>query len=134
IPPPTRSALHMTNGPAGVGPGGAGPQKPATAMPAPIALAATWDPGLARTYGKLEAEEARSQGSQLFDSLDHLQRLPALHPFDGFWGERMGLLAARVCCSSRINHRLDRPCHRVSVDPARPFLVNGFRGPAQRIA
>jgi hypothetical protein len=50
-------AFHMTNGPAGVGPGGAGPQKPATAMPAPIALAATWDPELARQYGRLEAEE-----------------------------------------------------------------------------
>jgi len=50
----------MTNGPAGVGPGGAGSQKPATAMPAPVALAATWDPELARVYGKLEAEETRS--------------------------------------------------------------------------
>ncbi len=63
-------ALHMTNGPAGVGPGGAGPQKPATAMPAPIALAATWDPGLAYLYGKTEGEETRSLGSQLFEAPD----------------------------------------------------------------
>jgi beta-glucosidase len=70
-------AFHMTNGPAGVGPGGAGPQKPATAMPAPIALAATWDPELARAYGKLEAEETRSLGSQLFESPDiNIARVP----------------------------------------------------------
>lgn len=70
-------ALHMTNGPAGVGPGGAGPQKPATAMPAPVALAATWDPELARAYGKLEAEETRSLGSQLFEAPDvNIARVP----------------------------------------------------------
>jgi beta-glucosidase len=67
----------MTNGPAGVGPGGLSPQPPATAMPAPIALAATWDPELARTYGKLEAEETRSLGSLLFESPDiNIARVP----------------------------------------------------------
>jgi beta-glucosidase len=70
-------ALHMTNGPAGVGPGGAGPQKPATAMPAPIAVAATWDPSVAHTYGRLEAEETRSLGSQLFEAPDiNIARVP----------------------------------------------------------
>jgi len=69
--------FHMTNGPAGVGPGGASPQPPATAMPAPIALAATWDPELARAYGKLEGEETRSLGSQLFESPDvNIARVP----------------------------------------------------------
>jgi len=69
--------LWMTNGPAGVGPGGASPQPPATAMPAPIALAAAWDPELARIYGKLEAEETRSLGSQLFESPDiNIARVP----------------------------------------------------------
>jgi len=67
----------MTNGPAGVGPGGASPQPPATAMPAPIALAATWDPELARTYGKIEAQETRSLGSLLFESPDiNIARVP----------------------------------------------------------
>jgi beta-glucosidase len=70
-------ALHMTNGPAGVGPGGASPQPPATAMPAPIALAATWDPDLAHEYGKLEGEETRSLGSALFESPDvNIARVP----------------------------------------------------------
>jgi beta-glucosidase len=69
--------LWMTNGPAGVGPGGASPQPPATAMPAPIALAATWDPELARMYGKIEAEETRSLGSLLFESPDiNIARVP----------------------------------------------------------
>jgi beta-glucosidase len=69
--------FHMTNGPAGVGPGGASPQPPATAMPAPILLAATWDPELARTYGKIEGEETRSLGSQLFESPDvNIARVP----------------------------------------------------------
>ena len=69
--------LWMTNGPAGVGSGGASPQPPATAMPAPIALAATWDPELARTYGKLEAQETRSLGSLLFESPDiNIARVP----------------------------------------------------------
>lgn len=69
--------LHMTNGPAGVGPGGASPQPPATAMPAPLALAASWDPELARTYGKIEAEESRSLGSLLFESPDiNIARVP----------------------------------------------------------
>jgi beta-glucosidase len=67
----------MTNGPAGVGPGGASPQPPATAMPAPILLAASWDPELARTYGKIEAEETRSLGSLLFESPDiNIARVP----------------------------------------------------------
>lgn len=70
-------ALHMTNGPAGIGPGGAGPQKQATAWPAPIALAASWDPELARTYGKLAAQESLALGSQLFESPDvNIARIP----------------------------------------------------------
>lgn len=69
--------FHMTNGPAGVGPGGASPQPPATALPAPIALAATWDPELAHSYGKLEGEESRSLGSELFESPDiNIARVP----------------------------------------------------------
>ena len=69
--------LHVTNGPAGVGPGGAGSQKPATALPAPIALAASWDPELARLYGQIAAEETRSLGSTLLESPDiNIARVP----------------------------------------------------------
>ena len=70
-------SLQVTNGPAGVGPGGAGPQKPATALPAPIALAASWDPKLARIYGRIAGEEARSLGSNLLESPDvNIARVP----------------------------------------------------------
>ena len=69
--------LRVTNGPAGVGPGGAGSQRPATAWPAPIALAASWDTELARACGRLAAEEARSLGSNLLESPDiNIARVP----------------------------------------------------------
>ncbi|HXF11852.1 MAG TPA: glycoside hydrolase family 3 C-terminal domain-containing protein [Terriglobales bacterium] len=72
IPP-----LNVTNGPAGVGPGGAGPQKPATALPAPIALAASWDPKLAYAYGRVAGEETRSLGSNLLEAPDvNIARVP----------------------------------------------------------
>jgi beta-glucosidase len=69
--------LRVSNGPAGVGPGGAGSQKPATAWPAPIAMAASWDPDLARAYGRLAGEEARSLGYNLLESPDiNIARVP----------------------------------------------------------
>jgi beta-glucosidase len=70
-------SLQVTNGPAGVGPGGAGQQKPATAFPAPIALAASWDPELAYTYGRVAGEETRSLGSSLLEAPDvNIMRVP----------------------------------------------------------
>jgi beta-glucosidase len=72
IPP-----LQMTNGPAGVGPGGAGPQKPATALPSPLALAATWDPSLSFEYGKIAGEETRETGNTLLEAPDvNIARIP----------------------------------------------------------
>jgi beta-glucosidase len=63
-------SMPITNGPAGVGPGGGGPQLRATALPAPIALAATWDPEAARQYGKLAGEETMALGSELLEAPD----------------------------------------------------------------
>lgn len=72
IPP-----LQMTNGPAGVGPGGAGPQQEATAMPSPLALAATWDLSLAYENGKIEGEETRETGNTLLEGPDvNIARIP----------------------------------------------------------
>jgi beta-glucosidase len=72
IPP-----LRVTNGPAGVGPGGSGPQLRATALPAPIALAATWDPEAAFAYGKLAGEETLALGSDLLEAPDiNIVRIP----------------------------------------------------------
>src|SRR2546423_12768096 len=49
--------LRITNGPAGVGTGSVPTQPRATALPAPVALAATFDTGLARAYGTVEGRE-----------------------------------------------------------------------------
>ncbi|HEX4065316.1 MAG TPA: glycoside hydrolase family 3 C-terminal domain-containing protein [Acidobacteriaceae bacterium] len=72
IPP-----FPMTNGPAGAGPGGASPQLRATALPAPIALAASWDPELARRYGVVAAQETRDLASDLLEAPDiNIIRVP----------------------------------------------------------
>lgn len=51
-------AFRMVDGPAGV----RIPGEPATAFPAPIALAAAWDPPLAHRQGAAIAREARAYG------------------------------------------------------------------------
>jgi beta-glucosidase len=81
IPP-----LRITNGPAGVGPGGAGPQLRATALPAPIALAATWDSKLASEYGRLAGEETKALGLDLLEAPDiNILRVPQSgRAFEGF--------------------------------------------------
>jgi beta-glucosidase len=67
----------MTNGPAGTGPGGASPQLRATALPAPIALAASWDLDLAHRYGVIAAEETRDLASDLLEAPDiNIIRVP----------------------------------------------------------
>src|SRR5919108_5739960 len=60
--------FRITNGPAGAGPGGAGQKKPATALPAPIALASTWDRDLAREYGIVAGSESRDLGNDLLEA------------------------------------------------------------------
>jgi len=69
--------LRVTNGPAGAGPTGAGPQPRATALPAPIALAASWDTELSKQYGVIVASEALALGSNLLESPDiNIARIP----------------------------------------------------------
>jgi beta-glucosidase len=72
IPP-----LRITNGPAGVGPSDDRQQKPATALPAPIGLAATFDTGLAGTYGDVQGAETRDLAHSLLEAPDiNLTRVP----------------------------------------------------------
>ena len=55
--------LTVANGPAGVGASTErlnGP--PATALPAPIALASTWDPAMAQTFGQVLGAEMLQTG------------------------------------------------------------------------
>lgn len=69
--------FHITNGPAGAGPGNAGKQPPGTALPAPIALASSWDRELAKRHGEIAAGEARDIGNSLLESPDiNIARLP----------------------------------------------------------
>jgi len=69
-------ALRMNNGSAGVSTGGP-EQFPATALPAPIGLAATWDPADAYRYGSVAGRETRDQGRDLLEGPDvDLARVP----------------------------------------------------------
>lgn len=64
-------AFQITNGPAGAGPGSTRPPKTqakATALPAPIALAATWDLKLANLYGSVVGEESKKLGNGLVEA------------------------------------------------------------------
>lgn len=72
IPP-----LLVCNGPAGFGPAGPGHQGKATALPAPISLAATWDPHAAYIYGKVAGSEAVLYGNNFLESPDvNIARTP----------------------------------------------------------
>ena len=69
-------ALLLTNGSAGISTGGP-VQEPATALPAPISLAATWDPAAAAGYGRVEGAEALDQGRNDVEGPDiNIARVP----------------------------------------------------------
>ncbi len=56
------ASLVMSDGPIGVRGTGWTPDDPSVALPSPTALAATWDPALARTAGRLLGQESRRKG------------------------------------------------------------------------
>src|SRR5690242_16048870 len=69
--------LRISNGPAGVGTGSVTPQPLATALPAPVALAATFDTALARQYGVVEGRETADVGHNLLEAPDvNIVRVP----------------------------------------------------------
>ncbi|MDN3351377.1 glycoside hydrolase family 3 C-terminal domain-containing protein [Actinomadura sp. DC4] len=79
VPPVPRlcvPALLLNNGPAGVG--SSGPvQAQTTAMPAPLGLAASFDPSMARAYGVVEGRETRDTGRNLMEGPDiNIARTP----------------------------------------------------------
>jgi len=70
-------ALRIANGPAGVGPADEIKQLPATALPAPISLAASWDVQLAHRYGVIIGREARDLRYGLLEGPDvNIARVP----------------------------------------------------------
>ncbi len=69
--------LLVTNGPAGFGPAGPGHEGKATALPAPIALAATWDLDAAHDYGVIEGSESLDWGNTFLEAPDiNIARVP----------------------------------------------------------
>ncbi len=62
--------LRISNGPAGVGTGSVPDQPSATALPAPVALAATFDTDLAHSYGLVEGTETLDVGHNLLEAPD----------------------------------------------------------------
>ncbi|AKK10424.1 beta-glucosidase family protein [Corynebacterium uterequi] len=60
--------LNITNGPVGVGMGDGVPSPPATALPATLGLAATFDKNLARRYGAFMGKETRALGQHLLEA------------------------------------------------------------------
>lgn len=79
-------ALTVANGPAGLGPAGPGHEGKATALPAPISLAATWDIAAARLNGEIAGSEAAALGNLLLESPDiNIARTPHNgRTFEGF--------------------------------------------------
>lgn len=66
-------AFTLEDGPAGV----AGPKSGVTQLPAPIALSATWDVGMAGDYGAVQGSEARGEGADVIQGPDvNLSRVP----------------------------------------------------------
>ncbi|VVJ19922.1 Beta-glucosidase (EC [Amycolatopsis camponoti] len=80
VPPIPRLGVpgfRIANGPAGMGPADDKPQKPATALPATMALASTFDTGLARRYGRLIGDETRVLAHNVSEGPDiNIARVP----------------------------------------------------------
>lgn len=69
-------ALLLNNGPAGVASGGI-VQPQATALPAPLGLAASFDPAMARAYGVVMGRETRDVGRNVMEGPDvNIARTP----------------------------------------------------------
>src|SRR4051794_17701012 len=90
--------LHFADGPAGLARKG----RVATAMPAPIALAATFDPAAARLYGAGIAQEARAIGAQVLEApMINLVRVPVAGRNFETLGEDPRLTAALAAAEIR---------------------------------
>jgi beta-glucosidase len=92
-------AFVITNGPAGVSYGTISPRTPATALPAPLALAASWDTSLGNAYGTVIGKEAKILGNDFVEGPDmNLARVPQ----NGRTFENLGedpLLAGQMAAS-----------------------------------
>jgi beta-glucosidase len=77
LPQAGLASIVMSDGPVGVRGTTWGAESPSVALPSPTALAATWDPELARLAGQLLGQEARRKGVHvLLAPTVNLQRTP----------------------------------------------------------
>ena len=95
--------FKITNGPLGAGPGDTRPTLPATALPAELALGASWDPVLAAQFGRLAAEEVKDHGDDLIEGPGlNITRVPQNGRNFEYFGEdpflsaRMGVAEVRA--------------------------------------
>jgi beta-glucosidase len=89
--------FKITNGPAGAGPGDSRPTQPATAMPSALALAASWDPKLAETFGRVVADEVAAHGDDLLEAPGvNIARVPQNGRNFEYFGEDPYLAAQMV--------------------------------------
>jgi beta-glucosidase len=59
--------FKITNGPAGAGPGDSRGPQPATALPAALAVSASWDVSLADAFGRVAGEEVAARPEHLIE-------------------------------------------------------------------
>jgi beta-glucosidase len=80
VPPIPRLGVpgfRIANGPAGMGPADDKPQKPATALPATMSMASTFDTGLAHSYGTLIGNETQALAHNVSEAPDiNMARVP----------------------------------------------------------
>jgi beta-glucosidase len=61
-------AFKITNGPAGAGPGDSQNKQPATALPAALAMAASWNTAAATKFGTIAGQEVADRGEHLIEA------------------------------------------------------------------
>ncbi len=88
--------FRITNGPAGAGPGDSRQTEPATALPAALALAASWDPAQAEAFGRVAGQEVADRGEHLIEGPGlNIARVPQNGRNFEYFGEDP-LLSARM--------------------------------------
>jgi beta-glucosidase len=60
--------FKITNGPAGAGPGDSQSKQPATALPAALAMAASWNTAAATKFGTIAGQEVADRGEHLIEA------------------------------------------------------------------
>src|SRR5512146_2192158 len=96
------ASFKITNGPLGAGPGDSPRPQPATALPAALALAASWDPTLAETFGRIAGEEVAARPEHLLEAPGvNIARVPQCGRNFEYFGEDPYLASRMVVAEIR---------------------------------